>query len=124
VDNPEKEHVVIFALGIIFHGRSSGNNMIQLMLGGFLHANGVRPEVLTQLSRSGLTVGLEGMQRIATILAQHQQNILLGAGKPNQSELRLVYNNAKADRRGLSELVYAAWQSILDITYQSSGVID
>ena len=93
--NPDVHHIPTLALNMLFKTRNKDLRAVQtVVIGVYLHTNGVPTQVITLLSQYGIGVGLDALETITESLAKDQVERLKALGRRMTDEqLVIVYDN-------------------------------
>ena len=73
--------MIVVALNILFRAASQKNTRLQNVIGIYLHANGVKDSVITQLNRMGISASLRSIDRILEALTVIAKANIVAAGE-------------------------------------------
>jgi hypothetical protein len=95
-----RRHMVVVALNVLFRAASQKNTRFQNTIGIYLHANGVKDSVITQLNRMGISTSLQSIDRTLEALAMITKAKIVTAGKSIiWRPIHFVYDNIQLNQR-------------------------
>jgi len=98
--NKGRQHMIVVALSILFRAASQNNTRLQNVIGIYLHANGVKDSVITQLNRIGISTSLRSINRTLEALAVIAKANIVTAGKSIiRRPIHFVYDNIQLNQR-------------------------
>jgi hypothetical protein len=92
--------MIVVALNILFRAASQNNTWLQNVIGIYLHANGVKDSVITQLNRMGISASLRFIDRTFEALTVIAKANVVAAGKSIVwRPIHFVYDNIQLNQR-------------------------
>ena len=82
--------MIVVALNILFRAASQNNSRLQNVIGIYLHVNGVKDSVITQLNRMGISASLRSIDRTLEALTVIAKANVVAAGKMCMTTFRLI----------------------------------
>jgi hypothetical protein len=92
--------MIVVALNILFRAASQNNTRLQNVIGIYLHANGVKDSVITQLNRMGISTSLRSIDRTLEALTLIAKESVVAADKSIiLRPIHFVYDNIQINQR-------------------------
>jgi hypothetical protein len=96
----DRHNMIVVALNILFRAASQNNTRLQNVIGIYLHANGVKNSVITQLNRMGISASLRSIDRTLEALTVIAKENIVAAGKTIiWQPMHFVYDNIQLNQR-------------------------